>query len=504
MGKRLLVTKRAIAIVLMFTMIFSFCSCGSKNAWSRDEFEKVQESVYKEYSFSETEGEELLSYNTEKLKELQIAIKAETIEYGYDELFDYETAMQGIRVDHTVAKHEYSGLDEEGQLTAEHLFEIVQENNEAYLSSGKHSMRREIDKKIVYRICEIVVEVVKYILEKYPDIDKDRVYCNLGYLKILEKASAINYGAIEPGMVLHVNKSTAALLDAKDSANMYNVIAHETMHIIQFGCSCEQIDGCDRRCGLAHIYENDWQQQYSDWMWLADASAERLASLYIQTEPMTYFNSVNYIRTLDLVNVLRDEIPANFLETVYFYDDIDKLFYALDAETEEEKQEAYKLVYALEIMQVAPEGVTEAYKKIYGAEWTEEVSGEVFNKIKRPILKTVTKKFYDNLAEAIMAKEITKNDLMFMINLYESTINQHLNLSNNAYNGYNTEFVPWYKSYRNMLFDSFENLSLGEYMNYSAGDGESIINATLNWVPAEKMALINEKYTAHKCQYIMK
>jgi len=128
----------------------------------------------------------------------------------------------------------------------------------------------------------------------------------------------------------------------------------------------------------------------------------------------------------------------------------------------------------------------------------------VFNKIKRPILKTVTKKFYDNLAEAIMTKEITKNDLMFMINLYESTINQHLNLSNNAYNGYNTEFVPWYKSYRNMLFDSFENLSLGEYMNYSAGDGESIINATLNWVPAEKIALINEKYTAHKCQYIMK
>ncbi len=502
MRKRKYFRRKIITSILVFVMGISLCSCGSSNQLTLSEFQPKENTEEKEFVISEAEEAVTLAYDEEKLQDLQAAIKSYTVEYGYDELFCYEKAMQGAYVDSSVTEHEYSALDTEGLLTKENLYELVLKNNEVYLETAMKSIVKELDRKIILQICEIIVDVVNHMLEEYPDIDKERVYCNLGNLKIVEKVSALDYGAIEPGMVLHVNRNTAALLERNDNANMYNVIVHETMHILQFGCSCEQIEGCERRFGPSHAYIG-WEQEYADWTWLGEGSAERMACLYMGAEPMTYLNHINYILTCDLVNVLRDDVPANYIESLYFYDDADKLFYALDAETEEEKQEAYKLIYSLELMQMEPQDLTEAYERIYGIEWTEEESGDVFNKIKRPILKTITKKFFDNLAEVIMTKEITKNDLMFLLNLYESTMNQHLHLDNAEYNQYNAEFVTWYREYRKMLFDTFENLSLAEYREYVAGDGVNAINATMEWVSSEKKELLVEKYVAHQCKYKM-
>ena len=493
-------------IRILFCLIVSMtvlCSCSSKKSFSLSEFQQTEIQSPVEYSWGGTETSETLCFDKAKVQEFQELITQEQVEYGYDELFNYERAMQGMLVNHAVSAHSYSALDASGALTKEHLCEVVINNNEIYLENVVKSVVKELDEELIGQICEIIVDVVNDMLEQYPDIDKDRVYCNLGNLKIVEKVSALNYGAVEPEMVLHINRSTAALLEHKDNTSMYNVIVHETMHILQFGCACEQIEGCERRFGPSHAY-SDWEQDYADWTWLGEGSAERMACLYMGTEPMTYFNHINYILTCDLVNVLRDDIPANYIETLYFYDDPDKLFYAFDAVTEEEKKEVYKLIYSLEIMQMAPQDITEAYEKIYGIEWTEDESGDVFNKIKRPILKTVTKKFFDNLSEVIMAKEISKNDLMFLLNLYESTMNQHLLFDNSKYDRYNAEFVDWYKAYREMLFAAFENLSMEEYLNYSASAGDAVINATLSWLPEEKLELLTEKYTAHKCQYILR
>lgn len=496
--------KKIMLSGLIIIIVLSFCSCGGKAGFTSSDFKHIENSTSDRVPLvTEKVQSDVVKYNKEKLEEFQRTIKEYQVEYGYDELFNYEKAMEGIHVDHTVTTHKKSALDVNGNLTKEQLSAIVIKNNEEYLENVVTSIVKEVDESFILQICEIIVDVINDMLVKYPDIDRERIYCNLGNLKIVEKLSAIDYAAIEPGMVLHINRNTVALLKYGSAANMYNVIVHEAMHILQFGCECEMVEGCERRFGLAHSY-SDWKQEYADWSWLGEGSAERMACLYIGTEPMTYFNHVNYILTLDFVNVLREEVPANYIESVYFYDDADKLFWALDANTEQEKQEAYKLIYSLEIMQTAPEDIIEAYYSIYGVEWTEEVSGEVFNQIKRPIIMTVTKKFFGNLADVVKAKSATKNDVMFLMNLYESTINQHIHLDDKKYDQYNAEFVVWYKEYRNKLFDAFENLSLEEYLCYVPGDGVSTINATLNWIPAEKMELLQEKYVANQCGYRVK
>lgn len=493
---------RIIVGCLLITIVFSFGACRKKNRFSLDDF-KPKEPVaeQKEYSFTEETPSEPVVYDADKLAAFQTGLREYVVEYGYEELFDYEKAMEGVTAKHSVTSHVYSALDENGQLTAEHLYEIVQRNNEIYLS-GATSVMKEVEDDIVLQICEIVTDVVNHMLREYPEIDKDRVYCNLGNLKVVEKTSALNYGAVQPDMVLHITRGTAALLDNSASENMYKVLVHESMHILQFGCACEMQDGCVRRCGIAHAHAESGQD-YSDWVWMGEGSAERMTSLYTGTAPMTYYNYINYILTLDLATMLQEEVPANYMESIYFYDDVENLFRVFDAKTEEEKREIYQLMYSLEIMQEEPEDVKQAYYDIYGIEWTEEVSGEVFNKVKRPILKTVTKQFYTNLADAIAREEVSKNDVLFLVNLYESTMNQHLHLDNKDYNGYNAEFVEWYKACRADFFASFENLTLEEYAGYIAGDGESTVNATMKWLPTAKKEFLAEKYEAHQCKYKM-
>lgn len=499
MNKRLF--HRLTGLCVILAVLLTFCACSKEPSFSLGDFDKHENTISRSYSFSQNDTSEQIAYDADKLSVFQEVVSSAYVEYGYDELFNYEQAVSGIYVDHSVSEHAFSALDQSGCLTKEHLFEVVRKNNVAYLD-GMTSLIKDIDDEFLLRICEIVVDTINDTLSKYPDIDKDRVFCNLGNLKVVEKSSALDFAAVEPGMVLHINRNTSNMVGLFTSSNMYSVLLHESMHIIQFGCECEKIEGCVRRCGLAHSYSaSSIEQDYSDWIWLAEGSAERMACLYSNVEPMTYTNPVNYILSLDLATLLKSDVPANYVETLYFYSDLDKLFSLFGAETDEQKQEIYKMIYSLEIMQMEPADVKEAYKNIYGTDWTDDVRDDLNNKVKRPIVQTLTKTFLQNLVDAIQNNSVSKNDFMFLLNLYESTINYHLRLNMTEYDAYNAEFGKWYRSVREALFACIENITLAEYSQYIASDGVSSINAGMEWIDREKQTFLIEKFESNKCDY---
>lgn len=490
--------KRLFVLLLGIILVLSCCSCGKKTSFSIDSFDTHENTIERTYKFTEDENSEPVRYNKKRIHDFQKEIVNTKVAYDYDELFDYDKAMSGVFVNHNVTSHDYCALNQNGVLTTEHLFEIVRQNNTEYLKNMT-SLLQDIDDEFLLRICEIIVNTTNDILEKYPDIDRNRVYCNLGNLKVLEKLSALDFAAVEPGMVLHVNRSTSNMVHLLTSSNMYSVLVHETMHILQFGCQCEKIKGCTRRFGFAHAYD-DWEQDYANWTWLGEGSAERMACLYANVEPMTYQNMVNYILTMDLATVLRDDIPANYIETLYFYDDANRLFSLFDADTETKKKEIYQMIYSLEIMQVEPDDIKEAYHRIYGVEWTEEIRDEVNYKVKSSIVKTLTKVFFTNLSNAVIKSEVSKNDVMFLLNLYESTINYHLKLDSKN-DSYNSEFIEWYKELQHSFFDNFGNLSQKEYVNYAASINENTINASMKWLDNDKREFLVEKFEANMCNY---
>ena len=492
--------KRIFLLILVLLMIISFCGCRDKIEFSIDDLDTNKNTIVSTFAFNSNDDSAKALLKNDKVKSFQEMLSTTSVEYGYKELFNYQKAISGMLVDHSVVEHKYSALNDKGALTKEFLFDIVRKNNVEYLDKQTSLLGDIDDDNFLMRICEIIVDTTNDFLEQYPDIDKDRVYCNLGNLKIIEKKSALDFAAVEPGMILHVNRNTAQMVDLMTSSNMYSVLVHETMHILQYGCECELYNGCQRRCGIAHSYP-DTKQDYSDWVWLAEGSAERLASLYSNVEPMTYKTLVNYILTLDLATMFQPDVPANYVETICFYPDVEKLFSLFNANTEEEKQEVYHMIYSLEMMQNEPNDVKQAYKANYGTEWSDEIRDDLNNKVKRPIVITLTKNFYINLTNVIAENEVSVNDILFLMNLFDSTIDYHLRLGLSEYDSYNAEFKVWYKSVQTEFMALFENITIEDYKEYNAKLNETTINAKLGWLDSNKRKFLVEKFEDNVCEY---
>lgn len=497
MHNRVIKLSAVLLVMTLFCLCFSACQ---KNRFSVDSLDEHKNTLTHDYSFDSHDKSEQIGFDSEKLSGYISDIKNLSVDYGYPEMFNYQKAMEGVNADCTVAKHSFSALDDNGALTKEHLLEIVNHNTEKYLEETP--LLTEIDnQEFLLRVCEIIVKVTNDILKQYPDIDKDRVYCNLGNLKIIENKSAVaDYAAVEPGMVLRFNSTTAKTANIMQNASMYSTVIHETMHIIQYGCTCEPNKACTRRCGLAHAYDS-WEQDYADWLWLSEASAERLVCLYSDVEPMTYQNMVRYLISMDLSTMLQENVPANYLETVNFYSEPKMLFDLFGCENEQDKEEIYHLIYALEMMHMQPDDVKAAFKNKYGQELDGSVADDFNSKIKRPIIKTLTKTFYRNLSQTVANSQMTKNDLLFLVNLFESTINYHMGFDDSKYDDYNVEFVQWYKQVRDGFFGCLTNATDAEYAEYNAKKSETVLNAGMQWLDSEKRCFLSDKYEALNSVY---
>ena len=162
--------------------------CGVFFLWKEAEILKRQSYLKHTYSFDQDNTSEIAQFDSDKTNKFIVDIKNTAVDYGYAEMFDYEKAMSGIDIDHTVDKHQFSALDSSGALTKEHLLEAVNRNTKEYLNDSTTGVISEIaDQSFLLRICEIITDVTNDILKQYPSIDKERVYCNLGNLKVIEK-----------------------------------------------------------------------------------------------------------------------------------------------------------------------------------------------------------------------------------------------------------------------------------------------------------------------------
>ena len=147
--------RKNVAILLISAMLLGTGACSEKSGFTSGDFKPITQRVKNTYSFAETEAAETAKYSEDKLKEFQSGIREYCVEYGYEELFNYEKAMEGLLLDSTVEIHGRSALDENGKLTKEHLFDIVKENNKEYLKQAT-SVYKAVDDKVVLEICEII------------------------------------------------------------------------------------------------------------------------------------------------------------------------------------------------------------------------------------------------------------------------------------------------------------------------------------------------------------
>lgn len=490
--------KSIVAYFLLMTILLSLCGCG-KDTYSMPNLNVKLQGRTNTFSYS-AQPSNTLQFSAQNADQLLKDIAAMKVEYPYSYLYELDAVKEYLNFDASVQTHKYNALDENGKLDASHLAQVVAQNNQIFLADKPFGFEK-VEDAYVQKLCGFIVEIIDAMHNKYPEIDWQRVYCNLGNLKILYDVGMLSYAQVSSDLVLSISQNnTGIMLNLKGEDAFSRVMTHEIMHIIQIGCACEKIPGCSRRAGIA-LFLDEFTLNTTDWTWFVEGSAERNMCNLTGGEAMTYQYKMDYICSMTMSTLLRDCVKADTMETICFYDDPQLLFDAFGCQTQDQKDEILNLMITLQILQMQPASFYEAYKSATGEDLQadEDKQNQFSYALKPSVCITLAKEFYENLIHFLKENTLSCNDLFFLINLFEGHLNQHLTYSNPDKAEINQPFISAYNTMRSAFFAVLEreNSELDMtvlYLDYNIiASGEDLLNAELDMLPAEKRIFLAER-----------
>ncbi len=158
-------------------------------------------------------------------------------------------------------------------------------------------------------------------------------------------------------------------------------------------------------------------------------------------------------------------------------------------------------MYALEMIQQEPQDFKDAFAKLYGKEFADETAADFKYRIKRPVVLTFAKRFYENLAATVAEEALTENDILFLLTLLDSTLNYHINFGSENEAEYNAEFEARYRALRDAFFDCFSGIDEADYAAYTAKGENGRLCAGMQWLPTEKQRFLTDKYEGLTKEY---
>ena len=489
---------RYIAGTMTAVLLLSLLGCG-KPKYEKPNLEEPIVQAEKNFSFA-TESSAQLSLSEEGAASVMEVVNAQQPEYPYAYMYDLEEVqrrldMAGVNVE----SHQFSALNENGVLDVQNLAAMVTENNKAYLEEHTFGYK-EPEKDYLLELCAFIIDVVERMQQKYPHVDWDRVYCNLGNLKILYDVGMLSFAEVSADMVLSISQGNTQIVTVlKGDDGFVRVLTHETIHIIQMGCACEGIENCSRRVGIAY-YWDDFTLNTADWTVLAEGGAERLMCALTGGNALTYQYKIDYLCSFNMALLLQENVAADVMETLCLQDDPQLLFDAFGVQTAEEYEEVLKLIITTNTLQMQPTAFMAEYEELTGVDlWEDDEAMDAFCfSLKPDIGISLAKEFYQNLTNFVKDNSISANDLFCLIALFEGHLNQHLNYKSEAKLEYNQIFFDSYRPMRNALFAalSTENPDMDiaqMYADYQISVEENIINAELSILPQSKRDFLLER-----------
>lgn len=492
--------KRIQRLVSLFLVMLFLSACGSpKDSAKRPQIQADLSGRTNTFSFS-PQSSEVLTLSTEGAQRILSTIAQLQVDYPYAHMYQLEEVKKRLNFDASVQQHRYSALDETGILTSTHLLQLVKENNKAFMANEPFGYKT-VEDDYIAELCDFIVQVINTMQQKYPNVDWDRVYCNLGHLKILYDVGMLDYAQVSEEIVLSINKNnTEIILNLKGPDGFTRVLTHEIMHIMQIGCTCEEIAYCGRRAGIA-VYWDDFSLNTTDWTWLVEGSAERHMCTLTGGEAVSYQFKMDYLCSLTMSVLLRDSVKADTMETLCFYSDPALLFQAFGCETQSQQDELLNMMITLQILQMQPKNFHIQYKEKTGVDLTadEDAMNQFSYALKPAACTTLAKEFYENLIPFLQNNPLPCNDLFFLMNLFEGHLNQHLTYTNASKTEINQPFIRSYCTMRDTLFAALaaDNPGVDVAALYTAynitASGEKLLNAQLAMLPAEKLAFLAER-----------
>ena len=497
--------RSAIAAAFAVTTLISFSGCGSEEE-NKSEFTSIVTSgvndpydvtIFRDnileredFHLSDEDSSDMLTVSSDAVNSFNEYLDSLESEDFYGEIFQTDEAMRRLAIQPHVTHHEASALDENGELTANSLAYQVIVNS----TDEPTRFRSPLDDDEIYGVCEVVVDTVNDILERYPEIDKDKVYCNLAHLSMYHNNTAVaSYAYVTTDLSMEfsiINTELGKMLNG--DTGLYRTIVHETMHVIQMGCPCEQLENLDRRCGVA-LRWYDFDLNSSDITWLLESSAEYNMSMYTGLPTMTYLNMIGYLRSFELSASVRDDTAVHELSRLTFGSDINRLYDFFDCKTDKQKKDLMDAVICTELLQQSPKQLVAAYNEHFGIDSdtdSDKALDDMKYSIKPFIVKYITKQFFHSMMEEAAAGKLSVNDVCFLIELFEVDCDTHFGYTSNEEDR-SGDFLSFYNDIRTRFFDTLKQDSgadLAEaYQNYTLFDQEQkVCNAALKGISQEK------------------
>ncbi len=490
--------KRFLQLCCLFLAVLTLASCGSgesKKPPLNADFREKENT----FSFAETPSQPLRFSQSAAADFCAVLGKMETV-YPYEDLYELDEVKKRLDFTVSVEKHQFSALNEAGVLDSAHFASVVRENSEKFLE-GKPFGYKKVEDDYVGELCAFIAKVALAMQEKYPDLDWERIYCNLGNLKIAYDTGSLNFAQVSPEMVLGINENnTGIVLTLKGEDGFSRVLTHETMHILQMGCSCENLGEGNRRAGFS-VYWDDFPLNTADWTWMVEGAAERNMCKLTGGDAVTYQYKMDYLCSLTASILLRPQVQADTLDRITFYSDPRLFFDAFGAETQEERDELLKMMITLQILQIQPTAFHAAYQEKTGVNLkADEDAMNAFSYSLKPAICTgLAKEFYANLADFLSKNTVSRNDLFCLLAIFEGHLNQHLRFFDDSKAEINKPFFDAYDAMRTCLFDLLKKENGDEDFAalYAAYDltagGKETLNATLSALPEDKRDFLLER-----------
>ncbi len=433
------------------------------------------------------------------------------IDYAYSDLYDVETAYQRY-----LQIPAYDGIIQpimaNGYVDAQQLYDLVIKNNVAYKDKNPYSIYTELDKNYIAEYCQVIADTVNDMLNKGWDYNLEDLSYNLQHLCMFKSATGANASITDDGCMTVMPSNLDMMVSISNNENAGLItLSHETVHLFQ-RLSTEHRDQVGVKSAYGFCYEFDDLEVNSLYnRWFEEAAAENLAAKLHDSDPTTYANYISYLNTLKFVHGLNDNFDVNSLEQISVQNDVSKLFEAFNCNTEEEKMELLKVLYAINIIQVEPNDFMSLYEKeILGHEMSDEELVQLKIELKVGLSKYFSRTFYDNLISKMSSQSVKLEDVFELISTLESTLSTHILYTDESRYDTIKPFLDYYQNIQSAFFQVLANelgLSIDDIeAAYNAFNGKmeiktnNILNETvydaieIPWVNDDMGVIIQEKH----------
>ncbi|MBQ4031036.1 MAG: hypothetical protein II625_04705 [Bacilli bacterium] len=396
--------------------------------------------------------------------------------------------------------------------------QVILNNSSEYLKS--HPGLTPMAESEIDIIVGLIHHMVEINYDKFNDTELRRIYSILNDISVVgidsynfdinDLRKPYNARVLENGTVMIDLETLNKYLTAPNAKE--RTYEHEIYHLFQRMCPNAQIDTY-YQIGPSQYFD-DLQVNSLHWNWLYEASAEKLSMDHFEAaNPLVYKNMIGYLKSLDLITLIRPDYEQTAVEDSTLIVDEDYIFELLGAKTDEEKREVINLLYSIDYLQNNRDDFEAVYQADHGASTKtipENTRMEIKRDMKNSVCLSLTKIFYRNLAERVKNTEVSIQDIFYLINAFEEDISWHTYYDEESqnYEYFMGEYVRIQDGFFKMLAGGNQDLyndiveSFNSYSMAIQTDEGLRRNCQLDWLTEGEKKFIYDQMVSYNMSYM--